>query len=300
MRAIWKGAISFGLVNIPISLYSATHKEDLRFHLLRKRDLSPVNYKRIAAVDGKEVGWEEIVKGYEYDKGKYVVLKEEDFARADVEATQTVDIVDFVQLEEVSPIYFQKPYYMEPQKGGEKAYILLREALTSTGKIGIATVVIKTRQYLAAVRPQGTGLTLELMHFADELVDPSEFKIPESRGVGKKELAMAESLIASMSSPWEPEKYHDEYREALRAVIEEKIEHPEKALPKPGASRRKPTNVVDLVTVLKASLNEAASRKPSAGAIVPKGAGKVRNAPRLRKPTPRKVKPRRIAARKSA
>ena len=186
MRAIWKGAISFGLVNIPISLYTATQKEDLRFHLLRKRDLSPVNYKRVAAVDGKEVGWEEIVKGYEYDKGKYVVLKEEDFARVDVEATQTVDIVDFVQLEEVSPIYFQKPYYMEPQKGGEKAYILLREALTSTGKIGIATVVIKTRQYLAAVRPQGTGLTLELMHFADELVDPSEFKIPESRGVGKE------------------------------------------------------------------------------------------------------------------
>ena len=262
MRAIWKGAISFGLVNIPIALYTATRKEDLKFHLLRKSDLSPVNYKRVAAADGKEVTWEDIVKGYEYEKGKYIVLKEEDFARVDVEATQTVDIVDFVQLEEVSPIYFQKPYYMEPEKGGDKAYILLREALSSTNKIGVAKVVIKTRQYLAAVRPQGPGLMLELMHFSDELVDASEFKIPQSREVGKKELAMAESLIESMSGPWEPEKYHDEYREALKEVIEEKIEHPDADVPKPAA-RKKPTNVVDLVAVLQASLNETSGRKAS-------------------------------------
>src|SRR6478752_5784366 len=129
MRAIWKGAISFGLVNIPIALYTATRKEDLKFHLLRKSDLSPVNYKRVAAADGKEVQWEEIVKGYEYEKGKFIVLKEEDFARVDVEATQTVDITDFVKIDEVSPIFFYKPYYMEPDKGGDKAYILLREAL---------------------------------------------------------------------------------------------------------------------------------------------------------------------------
>src|SRR3954463_2912428 len=154
MRAIWKGSISFSLVNIPISLYPATRREELSFHLLRKGDLSPVNYKRVAAADQKEVPWEEIVKGYEYEKGKYVVLKEEDFARVDMEATQPVDITDFVERKEVSPIYFYKPYYMEPQKGGDHAYALLRAALTHTGKIGIAKVVIKTRQFLAAVKPQ--------------------------------------------------------------------------------------------------------------------------------------------------
>ncbi len=264
MRAIWKGAISFGLVNIPIALYTATRKEEMKFHLLRKSDLSPVNYKRVAAADGKEVTWDDIVKGYQYEKGKYIVLKDEDFARVDVEATQTVDIVDFVQLEEVSPIYFQKPYYMEPEKGGDKAYILLREALRSTGRIGIAKVVIKTRQYLAAVRPQGPGLMLELMHFANELVDASEFKIPASRDVDKKELAMAETLIESMSGPWKPEKYHDEYKEALKEVIDVKIEHPDKDQPKPAASRRKPTNVVDLVSVLQASLNKTTGLKAPA------------------------------------
>ena len=178
MRAIWKGSISFGLVNIPISLFPATRREELKFHLLRKSDLSPVNYKRVAAIDQKEVPWDEIVKGYEYEKGKYVVLQEEDFARVDIEATQTVDITDFVEVEEVSPIYFHKPYYMEPQKGGDHAYALLREALNETGKIGIAKVVIKTRQYLAGVRPQEGALVLELMHFKDELVDSDGLKIP--------------------------------------------------------------------------------------------------------------------------
>jgi DNA end-binding protein Ku len=260
MRAIWKGAISFGLVNIPIGLYTATRREEIRFHLLRKTDLSPVNYKRVAAADGKEVPWDDIVKGYEYEKGKYIVLKEEDFARVDIEATQTVDITDFVQLKEVSPIFFYKPYYMEPEKGGDKAYVLLREALKSTGKIGIAKVVIKTRQYLAAVKPQDAGLMLELMHFADELVDASEFKIPASRDVGDKELKMAEQLIDSMSGKWDPDKYHDEYREALKEVIEEKIENPDQPLPK-AAPKKKATNVIDLVSVLQQSLADAQNKK---------------------------------------
>ena len=188
MRAIWKGSISFGLVNIPISLYTATRREELKFHLLRKSDLSPVNYKRVAAADQKEVPWDEIVKGYEYEKGKFVVLKEEDFSRVDIEATQTVDIIDFVELEEVSPIFFHKPYYMEPQKGGDHAYALLRDALEETGKIGIAKVVIKTRQYLAGVRPQDGALVLELMHFADELVGTEGLKIPAAtEQSGKRE-----------------------------------------------------------------------------------------------------------------
>src|SRR5262252_2500592 len=148
MRAIWKGAISFGLVNIPIALYPATRTEELKFRLLRASDLSPVNYKRVAEKDGKEVPWNQIVKGFEYEKGKFVVLGEKDFQRVDLEATQTVDIQDFVEIEEIDPMYFYKPYYLEPQKGGDKAYSLLRETLEKTGKVGIAKVIIKTRQYL--------------------------------------------------------------------------------------------------------------------------------------------------------
>ncbi len=266
MRAIWKGAISFGLVNIPIALYPATRKEELKFRLLRASDLSPVNYKRVAEADGKEVPWDQIVKGYEHEKGKFIVLKDEDFARVDVEATQTVDITDFVDLEEVDPMFFYKPYYMEPEKGGDKAYALLREALEKTGKIGIAKVVIKTRQYLAGVKPSQRGLVLELMHFAEELVNASELKITKHE-VGKKELDMATALVDSMSGEWEPEKYKDDYRAKLEKVIEEKIEHPEAAPGKP-APKRKATNVIDLVSVLQQSLQNSGkkSKKTSAPA----------------------------------
>jgi DNA end-binding protein Ku len=257
MRAIWKGAISFGLVNIPIALYPATRTEELKFRLLRASDHSPVNYKRVAEADGKEVPWDQIVKGYEHEKGKFVVLKDEDFQRVDIEATQTVDITRFVKLEEVNPIFFHKPYFMEPQKGGDKAYVLLREALRASGKIAIAKVVIKTRQHLAAVKPQEKGLMLELMHFATELLDVDEFKVPATKEVGKKELQMAKALIDSMSDEWKPEEYVDEYREALEKVIEEKIEKGDKFTPK-VARRSKPTNVIDLVSVLQKSLDESA------------------------------------------
>jgi len=264
MRAIWKGAISFGLVNIPIALYSATRSEELRFRLLRGSDLSPVNYKRVAEADGKEVPWDAIVKGYEYEKGKFVVLKDEDFQRVDLEATQTVDIVRFVKLEEVSPTFFHKPYYMEPQKGGDKAYVLLREALKDTEKIAIAKVVIKTRQHLAAVKPQGNGLMLELMHFANELIDVSEFKLPVTKDISKKELQMAEALVDSKSDKWDPGEYVDEYRQALEKVIEEKIEHGGK-LPKLAPKKVKTTNVIDLVSVLQKSLERASSGGESKG-----------------------------------
>ncbi|MGB9474999.1 MAG: Ku protein, partial [Candidatus Udaeobacter sp.] len=178
-RAIWKGSISFGLVNIPIALYPATRREEFKFRLLRKSDLSPVNYKRVAEKDGKEVPWDQIVKGYEYEKGKYVILKDEDFQRVDLEATQTVDIQDFVEQEEIDPIFFYKPYYLEPQKGGDKAYALLRDALKDSGKVGIAKVVIKTCEYLAGVKPEDGVLVLELMHFADELADPGKLHVPK-------------------------------------------------------------------------------------------------------------------------
>jgi DNA end-binding protein Ku len=261
MRAIWKGTISFGLISIPISLYPATQREDLKFRLLRKSDLSPVNYKRVSEHDGKEVPWDQIVKGYEYEKEKFVVIKEEDFNRVDVEATQTVDILNFVKLEEVNPLLFYKPYYMEVGKGGDKAYALLREALESSGKIAIAKVVIKVRQHLAAIKPQEKGLMLELMHFPDEIRDVSEFKAPAVKAISKPEMKMALQLIDSMSEKWNPENYKDEYREALEKMIEHKIETGEAG---PAPKKKKPTsNIIDLASVLQRSIQEV--RKGSKG-----------------------------------
>ena len=260
-RAIWKGSISFGLVNIPIALYPATQREELKFRLLRKSDLSPVNYKRVAEKDGREVPWDQIVKGYEYDKGKYVVLKNEDFQRVDVEATQTVDIQDFVKQEEVDPVFFYKPYYLEPQKGGDKAYALLRDALKKSGKIGIAKVVIKTREYLASVKPENGALLLELMHFAEELADTNKLHVPKKVELCKREMDMATALIDSMSSKWNPEKYRDEYREALMGIIEEKVEAGGKEIEEKPKKAPKPTKVIDLVSVLQKSLEQTGAKK---------------------------------------
>jgi DNA end-binding protein Ku len=260
-RAIWKGSISFGLVNIPIALYPATRREELKFRLLRESDLSPVNYKRVAEKDGEEVPWNQLVKGYEYEKGKYVILKDEDFQRVDLEATQTVDIQDFVEQEEIDPIFFYKPYYLEPQKGGDKAYALLRDALKDSGKVGIAKVVIKTREYLAGVKPEDGVLVLELMHFADELADPGKLHVPKKTEVGKREMNMAKSLIDGMSSKWNPEKYKDDYREALMEVIEEKVEAGGKEIEEKPKKSPKPTKVIDLVSVLQKSLEQTGTKK---------------------------------------
>jgi DNA end-binding protein Ku len=261
MRAIWKGSISFGLVNIPIGLYPATRREELSFRQLRKEDLSPINYKRVAEVDQKEVPWEQIVKGYEYEKGQFVVITEEDFKRANIEATQTVEITDFVELDEIDPMFFDKPYYLEPQKGGKKAYALLRDTLRETGKVGIAKVVIKTKQHLAAVKPKGNALVLELMHFAHELLEPNDLDLPKDEAVGKKEMDMAKALVESMTGKWEPEKFQDEYSNQLMKVIEEKVAAGGEALPHPKAKAKAPTNVVDLVEILKKSIQENSSGK---------------------------------------
>jgi DNA end-binding protein Ku len=269
-RAIWKGTISFGLVSIPISLYPATKREELKFRLLRKSDLSPVNYKRVAETDGKEVPWDQIVKGYEYEKDRFVVLKEEDFNRADVEATQTVDILNFVKQSEVNPLLFHKPYYMEPGKGGDKAYVLLRDALVDSGKIAIAKVVIKVRQHLAAIKPQEKGIMLELMHFPDEILEVSEFKVPHATVPGKAEMRMAHQLIESMTEKWDPESYKDEYREALEKMIERKIETGE--VPAAPRAPRRASNIIDLAEVLQRSIREA--RKPSGAAGAKESASK--------------------------
>src|SRR5881296_3002769 len=259
-RAIWKGSISFGLVNIPIALYPATRREELKFRLLRKSDLSPVNYKRVAEKDGREVPWDQIVKGYEYEKGKYAVLKDEDFQRVDLEATQTVDIQDFVEQDEIDPMFFYKPYYLEPQKGGDKAYALLRDALKDSNKVGIAKVVIKTRQYLAGVKPEDGALVLELMHFVDELADTEKLHVPKKVEIGEREITMAKSLIDSMSSKWNPEKYRDDYREALMEVIEEKVEAGGKEIEEKPKKAPKPTKVIDLVSVLQKSLEQTGTK----------------------------------------
>jgi DNA end-binding protein Ku len=253
-------------VNIPIALYPATRKEELKFRLLRATDHSPVSYKRVAAADGKEVPWDQIVKGYEYEKGKFVVLNEKDFQRVDLEATQTVDIQDFVDIDEIDPMFFYKPYYLEPQKGGDKAYVLLREALADGKKVGIAKVVIKTRQYLAGVKATKHALVLELMHFAEELSDAEKLNVPKTLTPGKREMDMAKALVDSMSAKWDPEKYHDDYREALLEVIEEKVESGGKEIDEKPKAKKESTKVIDLVAVLQESLakSQGAKKKPAA------------------------------------
>ena len=264
MRAIWNGSISFGLVTIPVALQNASRTEELKFRLLRRKDLSPVNYKRVAEVDGKEVAWGEIVKGYEYEKGKFVVLKDEDFQRVDLEATDTIDIVDFVALEEINPVFFYKPYYLEPQKGGAPAYHLLRQVLAASNKAGIAKVIIRTRQHLAAVKANGNLLVLELMRFEDELVSPSTIKVPTAKSPGSREIKMANTLVTQLTEKWDPGRYTDEYKSALMKLINRKIESGGKSLPTPTTKARRATNVIDLVAVLQRSL-EGTRKTKSAG-----------------------------------
>jgi DNA end-binding protein Ku len=258
MRPTWKGSISFGLVYIPIAVYPATREEKISFRQLRKSDLSPIRYKKVAEADMKEVQTDQIVKGYEYERGQYIILSDEDFEKVRIESTHSIDITDFVDLEQVDPKFFYKPYFLEAQKGGEKAYALLHKALSGTGKIGIAKVVISNREYLAAVKPDGLFLILELMHFAGEVLTPEELSRP-STTLNDKELKMAQTLIDSMSSDWQPDKYRDEYRNAVMELIEQKAKNKEIPAAPPVAPRS--TNVVDLVKVLQESINRSKSVK---------------------------------------
>ena len=252
MRPIWKGSISFGLVYIPIAVYPATREEKLSFRQLRRSDLSPIKYKKVAEADMKEVPAADIVKGFEFEKGRYVIMNDEDFEKVRIESTHSIDITDFVELEQVDPKFFYKPYFLEPQKGGEKAYALLHKALSGTDKIGIAKVVISNREYLAAVKADGLFLVLELMHFASEVLTPEELNRPKTE-LNDKELKMAQALVDSMTVAWEPDKYRDEYRTAVMELIEQKAKN-KKIDIKPSAPHAA-TNVVDLVKVLQESLN---------------------------------------------
>src|SRR3989440_8103519 len=254
MRPIWKGSISFGLVYIPIAVYPATREEKLSFRQLRATDLSPIRYKKVAEADMKEVSAGQIVKGFEYERGRYIVLKDEDFEKVRIESTHSIDITDFVELEQVDPKFFYKPYFLEPQKGGEKAYALLHKALSGTGKIGVAKVVISNREYLAAVKPDGLFLILELMHFASEVLTPEELNRPTTQ-LNDKELKMAQALIDSMSVEWEPQKYRDEYRNAVMELIEQKATN--KELPAAPAPAARSTNVMDLGKVMQESITRS-------------------------------------------
>jgi DNA end-binding protein Ku len=278
MRPIWKGSISFGLVYIPVAVYPATREEKISFRQLRSSDLSPIRYKKVAEADSKEVAADQIVKGFEYERGRYVVLKDEDFEKVRIESTHSIDISDFVDLDQVDPKFFYRPYFLEAQKGGEKAYALLHKALSGTGKIGIAKVVIANREYLAAVKPDGLFLILELMHFATEVLTPEELNRPVTQ-LSDKELKMAQALIDSMSGEWQPDKYRDQYRDALMEIIESKAKNKELPAAAPAAPRA--TNVVDLVKVLQESINRSQSvRQKRATATVRSG---VRSASGLAK-----------------
>ena len=262
-RALWKGSINFGLVNIPVSLYTAESSNDLDFDLLDRRDFSPVHYKRVNAKTGKEVSWDDIIKGYQYEKGEYVALSEQEFKKANVEATQSIDIMNFVDSSQISPMYFDKPYYLEPQKAGRRAYALLREVLEKSGKVGIAKVVIRTRQHLAALMVQGSVLVLEILRFAYELRDTAGIDVPESgrkAGFSEQELKMAEHLVDMMVSDWEPDKYRDEYREDLLKLIEQKVKSGQTRTidtEEPKAPRERTGKVVDIMSLLKQSVDQA-------------------------------------------
>jgi len=227
MRPIWKGHISFGLVNVPVALYPAEQRADLNLHMLDSRNFKRVRYERVNAETGDEVPWNAIVKGYDFDDGNYVVVGPEEMKKAAPEATKTIEIEAFVDLKEIDFMYFDRPYYLEPGRSGEKGYALLRDVLRETDRVGIARVVIRTRQYIAAMVPVGDALSLNLLRYQQELRGTEELNLPgtaDEVGVNKRELKMARDLVESMSAPWDPGAFHDEYREQLMAWIESKIE----------------------------------------------------------------------------
>jgi DNA end-binding protein Ku len=288
MRAIWKGNISFALVSIPISLFSATRRNELSFHHLHKKDMSPVSYKRFCDTEDVEVPWEDITKGYEYEKGQYIEITDEDLDKADIELTKTIQIQEFVQEDEIDPLYFDKPYYLEPQKGGERAYALMRDALAHSKKVGIAKVVLKTREHLAAVKTVGNMMTLQTMRFAHEIVDTGELNLPEKAEISKKEMDLANTLIDSMSDKFDASKYKDDYYDKVLEIIQMKVAgvSPQAPAPKgPG-----PAKVVDLMEILKQSLSETTKKGKNSRAsaveeeTVMAGGGKHSKSDRAKKP----------------
>ena len=261
-RPIWTGTLSFGLLNVPVSLMSGERKVDLSFRMLDSRDRKPIRYERVNAETGEEVPWKDVVKAFEYDKGSYVVVEEQDIKSAAPESHETVEVETFVDAGMIPPQFFEKPYVLVPAKKAEKGYVLLRETLKATKQVGIARVVIRTREYLAAVMPQDDALLLMLLRYPQELVDPADYKLPEGKPstyrITAKEMDMAKQLIGSMSGKWVPDDYHDEFRARLEAVIKKKMKS-KGALAKaednePEDAEDTATNVVDFMSLLQKSI----------------------------------------------
>jgi DNA end-binding protein Ku len=266
-RPIWKGSIDFGLVNIPVNLYSAQTSSRLDFDLLDKRDFSRVRYRRVNEKTGREVPWDQIIKGYEYEKGEYVALTDKDFAEANVEATQSIEIIAFVDAADISPLHYETPYYLEPQKNGRRAYALLREVMKKTGKVGIAKVVIRNRQRLTALIVRGPMLVLNILRYAHELRDASRLALPPDDAkakVSSQEIKMAEQLVENMVGDWSPGKYRDEYHEDLLKLIEKKVKagktkvvEAEEEAPRP----KRPGKVIDIMHLLRQSVKQAQGKE---------------------------------------
>lgn len=258
MKAIWSGSISFGLIYIPVRLYSASRSARPKFHLLHKTDLCPVGYQRVCRTTGEEVPYEEIVKGYEYQKGDFVILTDEDFELANARKTRTVEILHFADESEVDPKYFEKPYYLEPVPEAGKIYGLLREAMRRTRRVGIAKFVLRTQEHLAALRAEENLLVLNQMRFKAEVLDSSGLNLPGTVDLSGKEMEMAVSLIEQLTEPFQPEKYQDTYTNELMSVIERKIEG---KAPIPKEKPPRPTEVPDLMAKLRQSLEQARARR---------------------------------------
>lgn len=279
---MWKGSVAFGLVNIPIELYSATREHRPKFRMLHAKDESPVHYERVCQTEGKPVAWEDLVKGYEFEKGRFVVITKDDFKTAALEKTKTIDILDFVDPKEIDERYFETPYYLQPGKGADRAYALLRDAIKESGKIGIAKIILRDAQHLAAVETIGDAMVLTMMRFADELADLEDFRFPKSDGIRPNELKMAMQLIDSLASKWEPEKYTDEYKENLMRVIQGKVKGKRPKLQERETPQS--ADVVDLMARLRASLEGKGSpaRKSASAA---KGKNKKKTSTRKRTTT---------------
>jgi DNA end-binding protein Ku len=267
-RALWKGSLSFGLVNIPIELHTAVRNHRPHFRMLHAKDHSPVKFERVCLRDGQPVAWDDLVKGYEYQKGHFVVVTKDDFQAAALEKTRTVDIIDFVEAREIDDRFFETPYYLVPAKGGERAYALLREAIRESGRTGIAKFILREAQHLAAVEVIGQALVLTVMRFADELVDPAQFELPGSEALRKPERDMAKALVNSLAAEWDPSKYSDQYRENLMRIVQAKAKGKHVSLEAEPEPRE--AEVVDLMERLRRSLAESGGRgkaaaKPRAG-----------------------------------
>jgi DNA end-binding protein Ku len=284
MAAIWKGSITFGLVTIPVELRSAVRTDNISFRMLHEDDLSPIKYERVSAADGEPVPWSEIVKGYEYTKGKFVVMTDEDFKAAALESSKVIDIIDFVKEAEIDPRFFETPYFLLPTKGGEKAYALLREAIRNTGSIGVGKIIMRQTQHLAGVKVVGDALVLEIMRFANELVDIGDVSFPSAEGVRPQEVQMAEQLIANLAAPFDPAKYTDDYRANLMRIIKAKMKGKKIKLEEP---EREPQDagVIDLMSRLRESLEQGKTRKEGAVSATRKTAAAREKKPPRRKKT---------------